>query len=545
MKKVIKKTLVMILVSTLIVTSVTHYERQEVKGAVTISLTTAEIIALILGGGAVAGLTLSRKGVTEENFKVSWNDLLRTVQSPGMGATIEILKETTKYCGQAWSAYEQEGLPWDLPVGGIEGNPTRREIWSETWDTNPLDFELFRQTVNNNNPTEPPENDSGKFVLKLLAGTLGFSALVGASGYFGEDIITFLEGTEAPETIINPNTGEIVTRDGDFTCNEYTVGMEKKYRLLSTLPDLTYQYKHETYVKKQVKDINVTGTDIYGYYNQEGDKVFFYSLEDKPFILGLNETKIKDMRIPEDGWFISSYTEFNLGAMLNKVVIDNCFTNIPIFSYENGVKYRNGEVGIEVAENYTEPTIEQKKLQEIINGFNELLDKMENEGIDKPYDNIQQAMQDYIQDIVSDIQEQITPDTTPEDVVDDIKDRLIDDIDTTLPVSKPIPPIPPIDEPTNPNPPVPPSDDVTLGGVLSTAFPFCIPFDLIYLIKALKATPEPPRWVFPIDISKLNIHEEIVIDFAQFETVAEVCRICFTILFIFGLIMATRKLIKG
>lgn len=151
MKKVLKKSLIIMLVFTLIVTSITHYRTREVKGAVTISLTTAEIIALVLGGSATVALTSNGQEITEENFKVTWNDLLRTVMPSGMAGSAEILADASTYCNQAWSAYEQEGLPWDLPVGGIEGNPTRREIWAETWDANPVDFELFKQTVNNSN----------------------------------------------------------------------------------------------------------------------------------------------------------------------------------------------------------------------------------------------------------------------------------------------------------------------------------------------------------------------------------------------------------
>lgn len=376
-------------------------------------------------------------------------------------------------------------------------------------------------------------------MLKLLAGTLGFSALVGMAGYLGEDIGTFFENTEVPDTsnLIDTNSGEYLVKDGQPVVNEHTwndnslIDARINVNFLQNYPRYKYQYEYR-----------YKGNGAIGYFLNNG--VLCLTTVDKnggefqEYITcpsrGLNHSLQRNIN--------NVSPNVNTWKGLDTVSDWSMYSNIPLF--ENKVKgdmFIAGEIGIDEALNYTEPTIEQQQLQQIIEAFNELLDEMENEGIEKPYDNIQQAMQDYLQDMVTDIQQQITPDTTPEEVVDDIQDRLIDDIDTILPV----PSFPPIIEPTEPNPQIPPSDGVTLGGVLSTAFPFCIPFDLIYLIKALKAVSEPPRWVFPIEMPRLNIHEEIVIDFAQFETVAEVCRICFTILFIFGLIMATRKLIKG
>lgn len=80
---------------------------------------------------------------------------------------------------------------------------------------------------------------------------------------------------------------------------------------------------------------------------------------------------------------------------------------------------------------------------------------------------------------------------------------------------------------------------------LSQFFPFCVPFDLIRAIKTLQAKPVAPKWVLPIKSDRFNIDEEIIIDMSQFEDLAVIFRIGMTLLFIVGLIIATRGLIKG
>lgn len=79
---------------------------------------------------------------------------------------------------------------------------------------------------------------------------------------------------------------------------------------------------------------------------------------------------------------------------------------------------------------------------------------------------------------------------------------------------------------------------------LKRVFPFCIPFDLIDAIKLFNAPPRAPVFEIPVPMGDLA-QESVTIDLSSFEPVAQITRICFTILFIFSLIMATRHLIKG
>ncbi len=80
---------------------------------------------------------------------------------------------------------------------------------------------------------------------------------------------------------------------------------------------------------------------------------------------------------------------------------------------------------------------------------------------------------------------------------------------------------------------------------LSTLFPFCIPFDLIRLFKVMQSTAKAPYWEVPLDVPSINFHYVFVIDFAQFEALARIFRVCETMGFVCGLILITRKLIRG
>lgn len=92
---------------------------------------------------------------------------------------------------------------------------------------------------------------------------------------------------------------------------------------------------------------------------------------------------------------------------------------------------------------------------------------------------------------------------------------------------------------------VDPPDGTPFLADLTTLFPFCIPFDLIRLFKVMQSTAQAPYWEIPLDVPSIGLHYVFVIDFSQFETLAQIFRICETIGFCCGLILITRQLIKG
>ncbi len=78
-------------------------------------------------------------------------------------------------------------------------------------------------------------------------------------------------------------------------------------------------------------------------------------------------------------------------------------------------------------------------------------------------------------------------------------------------------------------------------------FPFCIPFDFIYLVETLAAEKEVPRFDIPLKFDYLDFHysEVFVVDMSVFEPVVTIFRVMLDLLFCAWLISATRHLIRG
>lgn len=81
---------------------------------------------------------------------------------------------------------------------------------------------------------------------------------------------------------------------------------------------------------------------------------------------------------------------------------------------------------------------------------------------------------------------------------------------------------------------------------ITERFPFCIPFDLINAVELLNSSGRSaPRYEFPIKVTIAGIDEKIVVDLSEFDEVAEICRRMELLLFVIGLVLITRDLIKG
>lgn len=126
----------------------------------------------------------------------------------------------------------------------------------------------------------------------------------------------------------------------------------------------------------------------------------------------------------------------------------------------------------------------------------------------------------------------------------------VDDIDfpwenvanPDLPVDPSVPADPAV--PANPDYELDPKD-YKIKPIIIEKFPFCIPWDVVKCVSLLGQTPEVPKFEYRFYIKSLNIDETIVLDLKDFEPVANVSRWFFRILFIFGLAVATRNLIRG
>ncbi len=90
-------------------------------------------------------------------------------------------------------------------------------------------------------------------------------------------------------------------------------------------------------------------------------------------------------------------------------------------------------------------------------------------------------------------------------------------------------------------------DKLSLPVSIMDKFPFCIPFDVIYLVKALAADPVAPKFDIPLkfDYESFHYDEIFIIDFSDYDSVVRIFRIMLDVLFISGLIVVTRNLIRG
>lgn len=110
-------------------------------------------------------------------------------------------------------------------------------------------------------------------------------------------------------------------------------------------------------------------------------------------------------------------------------------------------------------------------------------------------------------------------------------------------------PSPDPDPSPEPDPDAPATDEeaAKYTADLTTVFPFCIPFDLIRAFKVLSVQGEAPVYEMPLQIDYKSIHvdEHWSIDMSDFSSVIQILRVMETLGFIVGLILVTRKLIRG
>ena len=86
-----------------------------------------------------------------------------------------------------------------------------------------------------------------------------------------------------------------------------------------------------------------------------------------------------------------------------------------------------------------------------------------------------------------------------------------------------------------------------LPAQITNKFPFCVPFDLIALVKTFNATPEAPKVTVPVVFQSMHYSHDFVFDFSgdDWDKVAAVSRWGILLFFMLGLTLVTRKLIKG
>ena len=83
--------------------------------------------------------------------------------------------------------------------------------------------------------------------------------------------------------------------------------------------------------------------------------------------------------------------------------------------------------------------------------------------------------------------------------------------------------------------------------IFENKFPFCIPFDIYQFFAMFYVEKEAPRITVPVPFkNECGVFaEELVIDLSDYNYLSDVLRVMSFLLFIVGLMMVTRKLIKG
>lgn len=135
--------------------------------------------------------------------------------------------------------------------------------------------------------------------------------------------------------------------------------------------------------------------------------------------------------------------------------------------------------------------------------------------------------------------EDTKPDTAVENFIEQLKTDTQPTVVPTITVA-----------PTITVTPAPDGDDTDNNDFvadLKEIFPFCVPFDLIRAFKLLSATPEAPVFSIPFKVDTFSFHvdEKWEVDMSDYESVIKIFRVLETIGFVVGLVLITRKLIKG
>lgn len=152
------------------------------------------------------------------------------------------------------------------------------------------------------------------------------------------------------------------------------------------------------------------------------------------------------------------------------------------------------------------------------------------------------------------------PDQSPnyvQQLIDQLKDPTVNPTPNPVPTGSPDP------QPTGSPDPQPtgspdPSPDEELNPYktdLTKVFPFCIPFDLIHLLRVFDAEPQAPVFEFPLDLELdnpftgkkvIDYHHIFKVDMKDYEPVVKILRIFQVIFFVIALMMITRQqMIKG
>ena len=76
-------------------------------------------------------------------------------------------------------------------------------------------------------------------------------------------------------------------------------------------------------------------------------------------------------------------------------------------------------------------------------------------------------------------------------------------------------------------------------------FPFCIPWDIYDGVSMLNAKTKEPIFDMPFKIERLGIDEVIHVDLTDYDVLGVICRWFLRLMYILGLAILSRNIIRG
>lgn len=309
-----------------------------------------------------------------------------------------------------------------------------------------------------------------------------------------------------------------------------------------------YQYKLSAYITKEFH----TGDNYLGYSWDCGFNGDCYGVKIYPDAV----QNITDLTTGSNSYYSSSgvpqlgkYSYYSTSSYEEKYLWEhNAYTTMPIFkTKQQCIDYANGDLDISNAINYKKPSEKlvwadvKSMAGKLPSTFNSLTNLPTGKALSS------NALKDFNKDMTN-YRKTASPDdltntdtltkVATETMQKEVEKNTVDEKEKEDEDTKPVP-----------MPEYPTPDKVDIDGLEATrdwrlVFPFCIPFDMIDLYRVFVAEPQAPHWEIPLKSETFNIDYTFVIDFEQFEVLAEIFRTFQIILFILGLCMITSKVIK-
>lgn len=310
--------------------------------------------------------------------------------------------------------------------------------------------------------------------------------------------------------------------------------------------ELEYVSDSNSAINKYANDNNIDLSNYSYYFVSKYGNVITKVYSNNAFLFPSNNTNCYNLRGSSGVYFHYNVVSKSVKLIANSPNLHSVaqseilYTNVPLYSseddYNNSIN--NGRVDWVTPE--LQDTFDNKGNLELLPSFD-------------PLASYSMASQQALQELLSNL---ASSSLTPVQQLD-----LVNKFIAGLKTSETPDPSPNPDPSPEPNPNPGPSNpdngsdgdssgdsDIDKGSFvrdLKTLFPFCIPFDLIDCIRLFNAEPVTPKIEVPMHFAFVDVDYTWEIDLKNFDEVATVCRSMFLILFIVGLVLITRTLIRG